>query len=176
MNDEDKSKDQLLRELAELRNQNSELKAQELRYMKLLHAVTDYIYMVQVEDGRPVKTIHGPACISVTGYTTEDYDNDPFLWIKMVYEEDRDLVRAQANTVLSGADVQPLEHRIIHKDGSLRWVRNTPVPRYEGNRLVAYDGLIADITERKEAEALLRRLSKTDGLTGLANLCIAFQQ
>jgi len=155
MKDEEKSKEQLLSELIELRKQIAELETQEERYRKLVGAVTNYIYIVQVENGHPVKTIHGPGCFSVTGYTSEEYETDPILWIMMVYEKDRDAVIAQANMVLSGKTVQPLEHRIIHKDGSVRWVRNTPVPRYEHNRLVAYDGLIADVTERKQAEELI---------------------
>ncbi len=152
MKDEEKSKEQLLSELIELRKQIAELETQEERYRKLVGAVTDYIYIVQVENGRPVKTIHGPGCFSVTGYTSEEYEADPILWIDMVYEKDRDAVISQANMVLSGKTVQPLEHRITHKDGSVRWVRNTTVPRYENKQLVAYDGLIADITERKKAE------------------------
>ncbi|MCX5819206.1 MAG: PAS domain S-box protein, partial [Deltaproteobacteria bacterium] len=50
-----------------------------------------------------------------------------------------------------------LEHRIVHRDGSVRWVRNTSVPHYdERRRLVAYDSLISNITECKRAEEALR--------------------
>jgi signal transduction histidine kinase len=51
-----------------------------------------------------------------------------------------------------------LEHRIIHKNGSVRWIRNTTVPRKDAHgRLTAYDGLVYDITERKQAEERLTR-------------------
>jgi PAS domain-containing protein len=54
---------------------------------------------------------------------------------------------------MQGEKVSSFEHRIIHKDGSMGWVRNTPVARFDANKnLVAYDGLISDITERKLAE------------------------
>jgi signal transduction histidine kinase len=50
-----------------------------------------------------------------------------------------------------------LEHRILHKSGSIRWIRNTPVPRKdEAGRLVGYDGLVSDITEHKRAEEELQ--------------------
>jgi len=57
--------------------------------------------------------------------------------------------------------MEQLEHRIIHKNGDVKWVRNTPVPRYDlEGKLIAYDGLIVDITERKKAEEALRESEK----------------
>ncbi len=133
------------------------LRASEQRFRQLVESVTDYIYTVRIEAGRPVATAHGPACVMVTGYTPEEYAADPHLWYRMVYEEDQPAVTEQAAKVLSGETALPLEHRLIHKDGSIRWVKNTPVPRHDDQGcLVAYDGLIADITERKRAEEALQ--------------------
>jgi len=133
------------------------LRDSEKRYRRLLNSVTDYIYTVKVENGRPVATTHGPGCVRVTGYTPEDFSNDPHLWSNMVREEDRMLVLKQAARVLAG-DCTVLEHRIINKNGAIRWVRHTPVLRHDDKeQLIGYDGLISDITERKEAEAALRK-------------------
>ena len=58
--------------------------------------------------------------------------------------------------VLGGETPAPLEHRIIHKNGEVRWVRHTIVPcRDRAGRLESYDGLIADISQRKGAEEAL---------------------
>ena len=147
----------VVRELGERERAEEALRESEERYKRLLDSVTDYIYTVRIEDGRPVATFHGPGCMAVTGYTSEEYEADPYLWYHMVYDEDRPAVTEQANMVLSGQAVPPLEHRIVHRDGSIRWVRNTPVPHYDASRrLVAYDGLIADITERRRAQEALR--------------------
>ena len=138
----------------------------EERYKQLLDSVTDYVYTVQVRDGRPVATIHGPGCAAVTGYSPEEYQADPYLWYRMVHEEDRDAVNEQAARMLSEGFASPLEHRIIHRDGSIRWVRNTPVPHYDGQRqLIAYDGLIADITNRKQIEEELKNSEERFRLT-----------
>lgn len=129
----------------------------ELRYRRLVAAVTDYIYTVEVRDGSAVATYHGPGCAAVTGYGPEEFEEDPYLWYRMIHEEDRQRVTGQTQRFLEGDDIPSLEHRIIHKDGSVRWVRNTIVPRYdEFGGLSAYDGLIADITDRKIAEIKLR--------------------
>src|SRR5438105_4558936 len=128
----------------------------EKHYRFLLESITDYSYTVKLESGRPVKTIHSPGSISVTGYRPADYEADPDLWYRMIHDEDRTAVEQQAKQVLAGDTPPPLEHRIRHKSGQIRWVRNTVVPsRDRQGRLIAYDGLIADVTDRKQAEEKL---------------------
>ncbi|MGA9119847.1 MAG: ATP-binding protein [Bacteroidota bacterium] len=124
------------------------------RYEKLIQYLTDYIYTVRIQDGVAVDTYHGPGCVSVTGYTSDDYQADPDLWYEMVPRGDREKVLEQARLALAGNEVPSLEHRIIHRDGFTRWIRNTiVVTKDEQGIPVAYDGLINDITERKRIEA-----------------------
>ncbi len=126
------------------------------QYRRLVQSMTDYVFTVWVDKGRALETVHGPSCVTVTGYTAEEYRNDPYLWISMVHEEDREAVQRQAQQLLAGEPVQPLEHRIWHKDGAVRWVKSILVPHYdEQGHLVSYDGLIRDITSRKQAEQAL---------------------
>jgi PAS domain S-box-containing protein len=131
----------------------------ERRYQRLLASVTDYVYSVTVDQGRPSATSHGPGCEAVTGFTPGEFEADPFLWHRMIYEQDRPAVLAQAERILKGEAPAPLEHRVVHKDGSIRWIRNTPVPHKDDlGRLVGYDGLVSDITERRRAEGKFRAL------------------
>ncbi len=130
----------------------------EQRYKRLLASVTDYVYSVTVDQGRAVATSHGPGCEAVTGYTPREFDAEPFLWHRMIFSEDRPAVAAQAERILKGETPAPLEHRIVHKNGSIRWIRNTPVPQKDHQgRLINYDGLVSNITERKRVELALRQ-------------------
>ncbi|UPU37966.1 SpoIIE family protein phosphatase [Geomonas paludis] len=129
----------------------------ERRYKRLVAAVTDYIYTVTISEGNVTRTSHGPGCLSVTGYSDEEYQENPFLWYQMIHEEDRPAVTSLTEELRAGKEIPSVEHRIRHKDGTLRWVINTVVPRYsEQGDLIAYDGLISDISERKQAEESLR--------------------
>jgi diguanylate cyclase (GGDEF)-like protein/PAS domain S-box-containing protein len=140
------------------------------RYRQLLSSITDYVFSVQIQHGRPAATTHGPGCASVTGYSSEEYAADPYLWYRMIHEEDRQAATHQAETMLSGHPVRPLEHRIIHKNGQIRWIKNTLVPYFDQQgRLLSYDGLVSDITERKQAEHKLIHAAYHDGLTNLPN-------
>ena len=138
-----------------MENLNAIIDSDEQRYYRLIHYLTDYIYTVKIEKGKAIDTYHGPGCVAVTGYTSEDYDNDPELWYRMVHPDDRVAVLEQAVKALSGHNVKPLEHRIIHRDGSIRWVKNSIVlSKDEAGNVLYYDGLINDITELKKAEEL----------------------
>ncbi|MCB9077540.1 MAG: PAS domain-containing protein [Anaerolineaceae bacterium] len=129
----------------------------EKRYSQLLESVTDYIYRVRFENGVPVETRHGPNCVAVTGYTSEEYEANPELWYQMIHEADRRSVLKQIIKLRLGEFASPIEHRIIHKDGSIRWVRNSTVLRKdEAGQVISYDGLITDITARKHTEEALR--------------------
>ncbi len=134
----------------------ADLSESEARCRHMIGSVTDYVFTVMLKKGRPFSTLHNDACLALTGYTPEEYDADDLLWLRMIHPDDRDAVVAQLQLVLAGETPQPLEHRIMHKDGSLRWVNNTSVPRVKDGLLVAYDGIITDITKRKKAELALR--------------------
>jgi len=154
-------------------NQSFESAESESRYRSLRAAVADYYYRVQVEGGRILKKIHGANCEVVTGYTSEEYAANPLLWMAIVLEDDRAVIEQQIADVISGHTIRFVEYRIRHKDGSLRWIRKTVVP-YHDNRgtLIAYDGLLHDVTQRERAEYELRqseerfRLIFEDDLTG----------
>ncbi len=123
---------------------------------QLLTSPSDYIYTVIFQDDQSVTTIHGTGSTSITGYTSEEYQQNPNLWIQMVHPEDHDKLYQQIADLKNGKPYS-LEHRIFHKSGAERWVRNTPIVRYDTDgKLSAYDGIITDITDQKLIEAALR--------------------
>ena len=129
------------------------LQESEERYRRITETITDYIYTVELQNGLPVKTAHGPGCIAVTGYSSGEFDADPWLWRKMLRDDEASLVLEQANRVLKEQKASTVDHRIICKDGSERWVRSTLVPHIDSaGTFDSYDGIIQDITGRKQAE------------------------
>jgi PAS domain S-box-containing protein len=142
----------LSRDITSLKTAEEALRGSEERYMRLLNSVTDYVYSVELKDGQAVSTSHGPGCLGVTGYSPQDFKNDPWLWHRTIHPEDRDrVVQNVMQTATKGTPLE-IEHRIIRRDGVVRWVRNKHVPRFDAKGdLRSYDGLVSDITERKLA-------------------------
>ena len=133
------------------------LRENEQRYKLLIETTSDYIYTVALQHGVAGATTHGPGCVAVTGYRPGDYARDSTLWYRMIHEDDRAAVLEDAARAVAGLPTVPVEHRILHKDGRLRWVKHTSVSRRnERGEVVAVEGIISDITERRSAEERLR--------------------
>ena len=125
------------------------------RLERLLQVTRIYVYTVCYDSGCVVTTRHSSGCQAITGYDQEDYDRDPGLWISMVHTDDKEEVCRKVIAAEHSNKATRIEHRIVHRDGTLRWVRNTIIPYFNNGDLVCCDGLIEDVTERKRAERSL---------------------
>ncbi len=144
--------------ITEHKQAEAALKESEERYQRITEGLTDYLYTVRLQDGQVVETTHGHACKKVTGYTKKEFADNPNLWMNMVVEEERGQVLESVQKILAGENIPPIEHRIVRKDGQIRWVRDTPILQFDSqSRLVSYDGVIKDITAHKQAEETLAR-------------------
>lgn len=139
-----------------LREREIQLRTTETRIEQILNSLIDYRYTVLLKDGEAVRTIHYPGCEVVTGYSPQEWESDPELWIKVIPEDQRDAVRDFADSVLLPPAVKSIEHSFHHKSGRVIWVKSTIILNYDSaGQIVSYDGVLTDITERKNAELAL---------------------
>jgi PAS domain S-box-containing protein len=144
--------EELQQTLEELSNAHAKVEESEERYRRIVDGITDYLYTVRIKDGKAIETHHSEACVAITGYSSKEFESDPELWFNMVVPEDRELVSGSFAKLLEGEDIYSIEHRIIHKNGSTHWISYTIIPKYDSiGSLMSYDGIIKDITERKQA-------------------------
>ena len=101
-------------------------------------------------------------CLRVTGHQPADMLlNKRIAYDDLTLPDDRLWVREAIRCAVAEFRSFDLEYRIVHADGSVRWVweRGTGVIDAEG-RPVALEGLIQDITKRKHAETMLREAER----------------
>ena len=98
---------------------------------------------------------------NMLGYGDHEISTAPEEWFKRMYPEDAGRVREQIRAHCAGqTDHFQSEHRMLHRDGSYRWMLSRGVAvRDERGRTTRIAGSQTDVTEEKVA----------DPLTGLPN-------
>jgi two-component system sensor histidine kinase/response regulator len=102
-----------------------------------------------------------PACAAISGHTPEDFLADAGLMAACVHPEDRQVYLAHM-AQLGHIDAEELEFRIVHRDGSVRWISHhcQPVFGVDGEYL-GRRGTNRDITARKRSDAERHFLSES---------------
>jgi PAS domain S-box-containing protein len=110
-----------------------------------------------------------PQLKQLLGYEDREIANHLDDWVQRVHPDDRPLFDSRARAHLDGAaPTFELEHRMLHKDGSVRWfLARGSATTHNGTRPTRLLGTSTDITERKrvqeELEASYRQIR---GLAG----------
>jgi PAS domain S-box-containing protein len=77
---------------------------------------------------------------------------------KSIHPDDTDLLHQTFTAALQSGSVYELEHRIVHTDGSIRWVYDRAQPHFDQDgKLARYVGATLDITEHKRLEEELSK-------------------
>jgi PAS domain S-box-containing protein len=95
--------------------------------------------------------------ISHFGYTVEDFTSGKILYGNIIHRDD--IKAVNENLVLSikeGSDSFQMEYRILNGDGRICWVEErTFIQRDNKGEVTRFQGIVLDITERKEAQLML---------------------
>lgn len=92
------------------------------------------------------------------GYTVEDFISENILYGDVIHPEDLERVEEELDKRIRRGEVDlNTEYRIFTKAGDLRWVNERAfIQRNEEGEITHLQGLVLDITERKEKEEALR--------------------
>ena len=104
------------------------------------------------------------ASIRQFGYVPEDFTSRRLTFKHITHPGDRDRVLAEvaAHGVARHREYTQ-EYRVVCRDGSVRWVDDHTVVRFDANgKVTHHEGLITDITARKEAEDRERERHERD--------------
>ncbi|MDE3035994.1 MAG: PAS domain S-box protein, partial [Nitrospirota bacterium] len=100
-----------------------------------------------------------PSCERITQYSRAEFMESDSLFLDIVHPQDLHTVQAKLEQAFARAAETGFDYRILCKDGAFRWVSMAfqPIMPADGTFL-GVRGSIRDITERKKAEASLKKI------------------
>jgi diguanylate cyclase (GGDEF)-like protein/PAS domain S-box-containing protein len=99
-----------------------------------------------------------PGIEKLYGYSSIDFYEDLNLWKKVIYPDDAPILIEREQKLASGESATS-EYRIIRPDGEVRWILDRGFPGLDNQgKLVDFNSVLVDITDRKESEDRYRSL------------------
>jgi len=169
MKDENRTKDQLIKELKELHQQIRDLKNFEVEHKRtekvLLQCEERYRILAENPmNGIYISTESGfeyvnPAFEEICGYKSEELCSRDFNFLDLIHPDDKELVKKRKEAREKGKILPSIyEFRIITKEEEIRYVEvNTVSLLGERGKIL---GILRDITERKRAEDEYKKAQK----------------
>ncbi|RPJ24243.1 MAG: PAS domain S-box protein [Chloroflexi bacterium] len=146
----------IARDITARKRSEDALQESEAKFRRLVAHLPTVVYINAVGDAGSTLYV-SPQIETLLGYTPQEWLADPKLWSKTLHPEDRQYVLKQAALTDQSNKPFDMEYRMVHRAGRLVWVHDEVilVKDMEGQPQF-WQGIMLDITERKQAEETLR--------------------
>jgi PAS domain S-box-containing protein len=127
-----------------------ELQETKQKLDSIFNEMDDVVWSVSLPDYKIL--FMTPSADKLYGIPYEEFMADSTWWEKVVYDEDKPVIHKIYNQ-LNDQEHYEEEYRIKTRDGKIKWVRNKGKVIHDAQGIpIRIDGIISDITKRKEAE------------------------
>ena len=149
--------------LLRMKRAQDALRQSELTFRTLVSNIPGAAYQGSCKNGKQTTRFLSNDIKSITGYSPEELaGNDSRAYTGIIHPEDRRIVAATILDCVNKRKPYTLEYRIVRVDGSVRWVHDRGQSVSTGSDAPRrLDGVVFDITERKEAEEKLKEAMAT---------------
>jgi diguanylate cyclase (GGDEF)-like protein/PAS domain S-box-containing protein len=159
----------LMLDVTETVRTERELQDARTKYGTLVEQIPAIVYVDLADDVMTTSYV-SPQIGELLGITPEEYMLDPELWVEHLHPEDRDEALATYLRGRAAGEPFTFEYRLIARDGRILWFSDSAVVVQDATGKPAYvQGVMLDITQRKEAEEQIAFLAYHDKLTTLPN-------
>ncbi|WP_167768478.1 PAS domain S-box protein [Haloarcula amylovorans] len=156
------------RDVTERKRTEAELRERNRMFSTLVDNLPGIAYRCENERGWPMSFVSA-GCSDLTGYDPAEIESGHVSWGEdIIHPDDREQVWEDVQAAIDDREPFTLTYQIRCADGTERWVWEQGEGIFEGDELVAIEGFITDVTERKERQRRLEAVfDQTYQFTGL---------
>jgi PAS domain S-box-containing protein len=150
-----------VRDFHDRKNAEDALKESEERFRSLVSNLPGIVYRCALDEYWTMHFI-SDAVQDLTGYPASDFlQNRVLAFADVIHPDDTELVDRAVTQAVEAKRSYEMEYRIVHMEGTVRWAGERGMPVWDDDGAVCWlDGVIVDITERKEIEGALEKAKK----------------
>ncbi|MEE9537134.1 MAG: PAS domain S-box protein [Desulfobacterales bacterium] len=147
--------EQLDDEMKERQRAEENLRKSEERFREMAEHIREAFWLYDWEKRKVIYI--SPAYEVIWGRSIEDLYKRDDEWDESVHPDDLEYARDSFERIIQTGGGEQREYRIVHPDGSVRWVsdRGFAIKNKTG-QVVRIAGITEDITDRKQSEVALR--------------------
>jgi PAS domain S-box-containing protein len=141
-------------DVTERKRAEEKLRESEAKYRTLVEHLPVITYISEPDAYVGVSFI-SPQIVSY-GFDVDTWLADPELWFRCIYPDDQERVNSALEQFQAGAETFKAEYRLLLPNGELRWFHDESIRvKDQSGRTILKQGFMLDITEAKQAEAVL---------------------
>jgi PAS domain S-box-containing protein len=156
----------VIQDITQRKESEKALRASEEKYRSLIDHIPDVVWTA--DSNRDLLYISGNAG-KVLGYTSEDLlGKGRQLWMDRIHPNDAAHVSQAYQKLFSSGEEFNVEYQIRRKDGQWIWLHDRALTTQAREGIMCADGILLDVTERREAEAVIQHTKEAAESANLA--------
>jgi PAS domain S-box-containing protein len=144
-----------IRDITDRKRVEETARETEERFRRLVNNAQDIVFRWSIDKGLEYVS---PVALSITGYSAEELMSNPMVGMELAREGDPIITADYRRVIAGGLSLRSREISFIRKDGKRIYLDMLSQSiRDSEEKIIAFEGILRDITERKEMERALQQ-------------------
>lgn len=147
----------LARDITQRVQAEETIRQSETKFRTLVEQIPAITYIAALDESSSALYV-SPQIETITGFSPSEFEADPDKWKQQLHPDDQERVAAEVARSRSEGEPFASEYRMLTRDGRVVWFRDEGwIVRDSHGEALFLQGVMQDITQRKELEEALRK-------------------